>query len=114
MGGIYKEARGGERVGLKKGMMTKRSRALSRPRRPSWSSVARMPTPTPDYFHPFSSGDRPQPAPLLPSSPHAVLLYLGAGLDLYPVASHYAGFSTFLYVDAKPRLTRRGASSIGR
>ncbi|KAF8748635.1 hypothetical protein RHS01_10684 [Rhizoctonia solani] len=41
-----------------------------------------MPTPTPDYFHPFSSGDRPQPAPLLPSSPHAVLLYLGAGLDL--------------------------------
>ncbi|GAB1527036.1 hypothetical protein RhiTH_010211 [Rhizoctonia solani] len=65
-----------------------------------------MPTPTPDYFHPFSSGDRPQPAPLLPSSPHAVLLYLGAGLDLYPVTSHYAGFSTFLYVDAKPRLTR--------
>ncbi|CAE6452236.1 unnamed protein product [Rhizoctonia solani] len=68
---------------------------------------ARMPsTTTPDYFHPFSSGDRPQPAPLLPSSSQAVLLYLGAGLDLYPVASRYAGYSTFLYVDAKPRLTR--------
>ncbi|CAE6478711.1 unnamed protein product [Rhizoctonia solani] len=66
-----------------------------------------MPAPTTaDYFHPFASGDRPQPAPLLPSSPSAVLLYLGAGLDLYPVASHYAGYSTFLYVDAKPRLTR--------
>ncbi|CAE6442562.1 unnamed protein product [Rhizoctonia solani] len=63
-------------------------------------------TTAPDYFHPFSSGDRPQPAPLLPSSSQAVLLYLGAGLDLYPVASHYAGYSTFLYVDAKPRLTR--------
>ncbi|KAJ1303683.1 hypothetical protein OPQ81_008109 [Rhizoctonia solani] len=65
----------------------------------------RAPT-TPDYFYPFASGDRPQPAPLLPSSPSAVLLYLGAGLDLYPVASHFAGYSTFLYVDAKPRLTR--------
>ncbi|KAG8737170.1 hypothetical protein FRC10_008493 [Ceratobasidium sp. 414] len=59
-----------------------------------------------DYFAPFASGDRPQPAPLLPSAPSAVLLYLGAGLDLYPVAARFAGFSTFLYVDAKPRLTR--------
>jgi hypothetical protein len=59
-----------------------------------------------DYFHPFCSGDRAQPAPLLPSSADAVLLYLGAGLDLYPVACRYAQFSTFLYVDAKPRLTR--------
>ncbi|KAL5639033.1 hypothetical protein ACGC1H_003418 [Rhizoctonia solani] len=61
---------------------------------------------TTDYFYPFASGDRVQPAPLLPSSASAVLLYLGAGLDLYPVASRYAGYSTFLYVDAKPRLTR--------
>ncbi|CAE7082240.1 unnamed protein product [Rhizoctonia solani] len=61
---------------------------------------------TPDYFFPFASGDRPQPAPLLASSSSAVLLYLGAGLDLYPVAARYAGYSTFLYVDAKPRLTR--------
>ncbi|KAG8712131.1 hypothetical protein FRC09_020198 [Ceratobasidium sp. 395] len=59
-----------------------------------------------DYFAPFASGDRPQPAPLLPSNSSAVLLYLGAGLDLYPVAARFAGFSTFLYVDAKPRLTR--------
>ncbi|EUC55245.1 hypothetical protein RSOL_104390, partial [Rhizoctonia solani AG-3 Rhs1AP] len=59
-----------------------------------------------DYFYPFASGDRVQPAPLLPSNSSAVLLYLGAGLDLYPVASRYAGYSTFLYVDAKPRLTR--------
>ncbi|KAG8700984.1 hypothetical protein FRC08_004339, partial [Ceratobasidium sp. 394] len=59
-----------------------------------------------DYFSPFASGDRPQPAPLLPSASSAVLLYLGAGLDLYPVAARFAGFSTFLYVDAKPRLTR--------
>ncbi|KAF8594388.1 hypothetical protein BDV93DRAFT_549244 [Ceratobasidium sp. AG-I] len=59
-----------------------------------------------DYFAPFASGDRPQPAPLPPSAPDAVFLYLGAGLDLYPVAARYADFSTFLYVDAKPRLTR--------
>lgn len=65
----------------------------------------RAPT-TVDYFYPFASGDRAQPAPLLPSASSAVLLYLGAGLDLYPVASRYAGYSTFLYVDAKPRLTR--------
>ncbi|CAE6357221.1 unnamed protein product [Rhizoctonia solani] len=63
-------------------------------------------TTTPDYFHPFASGDRPQPQPLLASSNQAVFLYLGAGLDLYPVATRYAGYSTFLYVDAKPRLTR--------
>ncbi|CAE6514478.1 unnamed protein product [Rhizoctonia solani] len=66
----------------------------------------RAPASPPDYFHPFASGDRPQPAPLLPCSSSSVLLYLGAGLDLYPVASRYAGYSTFLYVDAKPRLTR--------
>ncbi|QRV80878.1 hypothetical protein RhiJN_08893 [Ceratobasidium sp. AG-Ba] len=59
-----------------------------------------------DYFRPFASGDRPQPAPLLPSDASAVLLYLGAGLDLYPIAARFAGFSNFLYVDAKPRLTR--------